>query len=115
DATTAEQGIPLLPLQSTDMSARSKCVPTRIDPGVVADPVKKPFGLQRNRSWPIRKLWARFLPLVSPRSALCSKLPIARRVYGPTFHTTPGPNAVVNPSPTVSLPVSNIVRLPPSP
>ena len=31
-------------------SVRSKCVPTRIDPGVFAEPVKKPLGLHKNRS-----------------------------------------------------------------
>src|ERR1051325_976149 len=48
-------------LQSTVL--RSKCVPKRIEPGVVADPVSQPFGLQRNRSWPIKKL----LPTVLPK------------------------------------------------
>ena len=51
---------PLMLAQSAavvqDISTRSKCVPIRIEFVVVADPVKKPFGLHRNRSWPIRKL-----------------------------------------------------------
>src|SRR5262249_40733804 len=72
-------------LQST--SLRSKCVPSRIDPGVVAEPVSQPFGLQRNRSWPIRKFW----PTVLPRNVLSLpsylwKPPTARRRYGPTVH-----------------------------
>ena len=33
--------------QSTDISTRSKCVPVKIEPGVVDDPVRKPLGLHR--------------------------------------------------------------------
>ena len=69
--SVAAQGIPLDPLQSTDISTRSKWVPIRTDPGVVEDPVRNPFGLHKNRSWPIRKLCELFLPLVPPRSSLC--------------------------------------------
>src|SRR5437870_2518666 len=43
----AVQGIPVLPLQPNDISARSKWVPTKIEFGVVAEPVKNPFGLHK--------------------------------------------------------------------
>src|ERR1051326_3754800 len=61
---TAPKSRPPPELQST--SLRSKCVPNRTDRGVVAEPVNHPFGLHRNRSWPIRKLW----PMVLPRFGL---------------------------------------------
>src|SRR5689334_4569272 len=51
---TAPKSLPPPELQST--SLRSKCVPNRIEPGVVADPVSQPLGLHRYRSCPIRKL-----------------------------------------------------------
>ena len=49
-ATTLAQVIPVLPLQPASMSTRSKWVPTRIDPAVLAEPVRKPLGLHRKRS-----------------------------------------------------------------
>src|SRR5690349_21390798 len=33
-----------------ETSVRSKWVPTSTEPGVLADPVRKPLGLQRNKS-----------------------------------------------------------------
>src|SRR4030095_300350 len=76
----AVHGIPVLPLQPKDISARSKWVPTKIEFGVVAEPVKNPFGLHRYRSWAIKKLCAFFFPLMPSRSSLCSNEPITRKV-----------------------------------
>ena len=42
-------------LQPMSMLARSKCVPNKIEPGVVDEPVKNPFGLQRYVSLPINQ------------------------------------------------------------
>src|SRR5262245_20422755 len=92
--TTDAQVIPVDPLQPTDMSTRSKCVPNRIELVVVADPVNHPFGLHRYRSWPITQFWLFFLPGVPPLSSLLWNEPIARKVYGPTLYTTPGPCAM---------------------
>ena len=52
ESTKQERGAVGLP--SSVPSVRSKCVPRRIAPGVLASPVKNPFGLQINRSWPIK-------------------------------------------------------------
>src|SRR5687767_2904779 len=98
-----------------DILTRSKWVPTRIDPAVVDDPVKNPFGLHKYKSWPIRKLLLLFLPVVPPRSSLNWKEPIPRKVYGPTLYTMPGPCATCRPSPIEFPPVSNKVCRPPSP
>src|SRR6516225_1298403 len=44
--------VPPPPVQLTLICARSKCVPTKIEPGVVDEPVKNPFGLHIYRSSP---------------------------------------------------------------
>src|SRR5215472_13590784 len=86
-----------LPVQLTLSWARSKCVPTKIEPGVVAEPVKNPFGLQTYRSSPINQPRERLLALDDPAgvpvvggvpllpSCAPSTVPANRKVFGPTL------------------------------
>src|SRR6516164_5337888 len=90
--------VPPLPVQFTLSCARSKCVPTKIEPGVVDEPVKNPFGLQTNRSSPINQPRERLLALddpggvpvvggvpLRPSCAPSSTVPANRKVFGPTL------------------------------
>src|SRR5215469_5432924 len=84
-----------LPVQFTLSWARSKCVPTKIEPGVVAEPVKNPLGLQTYRSSPINQPLERLLALegadvpgVAPKptpSLPPSVVKANRKVFGPTL------------------------------
>ena len=104
--------VPLLQVAALgqETSVRSKCVPRRIAPGVLASPVKNPFGLQINRSWPIKNslpLMLAFLPSIRWNP------PTARSLYGPRVQAKPGMRKCVRPEPVwVEL---NRVCLPPSP
>jgi hypothetical protein len=46
-----------------------------MEPVVVGEPVKNPFGLHKYRSLPIRKTLPLFLPSVLPRMLLPAPLP----------------------------------------
>src|SRR6516165_6654153 len=89
-----------LPVQLTLSWARSKCVPTKIEPGVVDEPVKNPFGLHIYRSSPINQPRERLLALVLPGDAVLpaflppsrgppsappSVVKASRKVFGPTL------------------------------
>src|SRR5262245_12310587 len=120
-----------LHLPSQDTLVRSKCVPTRIEPGVFADPVKKPFGLHRNRSWPISPSCPRFLPFKSALqpaafvgselqpvrfpSGACIHPPTERIRKGPSTQVIHGIRKVAKPSPMLLAPVSNSTCLAESP